>query len=279
MYILTPTNTINTALWTAVVASTLLLSTNAAAAKRIAPLQNQAAQSDNALSLGLSAGVAPRYSGAQQMRPVAGPVIDYAMSNGFFASTTRGIGYGSNIGTFSYSAALGYRIGRKDEDGKFGSSGSDYLKGMGSIKGAATLTLQSSLSLTDWLVASAGLETPLTARDTGSRVLLNLSAIAYQGSDDTLTASLGTNFADSKYMRTWYGVSAAQAANTKFAEYKPKSGFYEVSATVNWDHAINKQWHLKTIVGASHLTGDAGKSPIVQRKLAPVGMIQVTYLY
>ena len=42
--------------------------------------------------------VAPRYSGSDKSRVSAAQVVDYAMANGFFVSTTRGIGYGNSFG-------------------------------------------------------------------------------------------------------------------------------------------------------------------------------------
>lgn len=93
----------------------------------------------NVLTLGGGVDVAPRYSGSDKSRVGAAQVVDYAMANGFFISTTRGIGYGNNIGNLDYSAAVSYRTGRKDKDVSSDSisSGSDYLRGMGDIKGSA----------------------------------------------------------------------------------------------------------------------------------------------
>ncbi|QNB06125.1 hypothetical protein G5S34_04630 [Herbaspirillum frisingense] len=48
-----------------------------------------------------------------------------------------------NVLTLGLGAALGYRAGRKDRDtkGLQGEDGSDYLRGMGDIKGAVTSEL------------------------------------------------------------------------------------------------------------------------------------------
>ncbi|EOY8407725.1 MipA/OmpV family protein, partial [Enterobacter asburiae] len=66
----------------------------------------------NVLTLGGGVDVAPRYSGSDKTRVSAAQVVDYAMANGFFIGTTRGIGYGNNFGNLDYSAALSYRVGR-----------------------------------------------------------------------------------------------------------------------------------------------------------------------
>ncbi|MFW8304087.1 MipA/OmpV family protein, partial [Klebsiella pneumoniae] len=51
----------------------------------------------NELTLGGGVDVAPRYSGSDESRVTTALVIDYSMVNGFFVSTTRGLGYGENI--------------------------------------------------------------------------------------------------------------------------------------------------------------------------------------
>lgn len=68
----------------------------------------------NVLTLGGGVDVGSRYSGSDKTRVSAAHVVEYAMANGFFIGTTRGIGYGNNIGNLDYSAALSYRVGRKD---------------------------------------------------------------------------------------------------------------------------------------------------------------------
>jgi outer membrane scaffolding protein for murein synthesis (MipA/OmpV family) len=80
--------------------------------------------------------VGPRYSGSEKTRVSAAQVVDYSMANGFFIGTTRGIGYGNNVGNLDYSAALSYRTGRKDKDVSSDSisSGSDELRGWVRLK-------------------------------------------------------------------------------------------------------------------------------------------------
>ncbi|KAA1349137.1 MipA/OmpV family protein, partial [Escherichia coli] len=63
----------------------------------------------NVLTLGGGVDVAPRYSGSDKSRVTAAQVVDYAMANGLFISTTRGLGYGNRVGNLDYSAALSYR--------------------------------------------------------------------------------------------------------------------------------------------------------------------------
>ena len=235
----------------------------------------------NTLTLGAGVGLTARYSGSDEN--VVGPVlgIDYQMQNGFYASTTRGIGWGSKVDDLQYSLGIGYRGERKEKkEGIFtGNSGSDKLKGMGDIKGSVTAMFSANYTVTKWLSLSAMVETPLSKRENGTAFHLGVSSPLYATSDDTLTLGLTASIGDSKYLQTYYGVTAVQSGNSGYAEYKPKSGLYAVSTELSWVHKLDKNWSVTSLVGAVGLTGDASKSPIVKRKVSPNAAIFVSYSY
>ncbi|KAF1046046.1 MAG: hypothetical protein GAK35_01160 [Herbaspirillum frisingense] len=246
-----------------------------------APTQAADAQQGNVLTLGAGAAFGPRYSGSDQNRVGAGLALDYSMANGFFAGTTRGIGYGSHIGKMDYSIALGYRGGRKDSNsnGLTGDSGSDYLRGMGEIKGSVTTLLSVGYGLTDWLHLGLQAEVPLSQRDNGTALHFGASSPFYSSASDELTLGATGSWGNNKYMQTYYGVTASQSAASGFRQHGAKSGIYAYTVNLAWKHKFGPNWSLMTTVGAMQLTGDAGDSPIVKRKTAPVGSVFVTYSY
>lgn len=137
------------------------------------PILAAGQQQGNQLTLGGGADVAPRYSGSNESRVTTALVIDYSMVNGFFVSTTRGIGYGNSIGKFDYSAALSYRAGRKDRDVDSDSLsyGSDNLRGMGDVKGSAISVLGLGYEVTDWLNLQLQAEVPISQRNNGEALM------------------------------------------------------------------------------------------------------------
>ncbi|HHX3492394.1 TPA: MipA/OmpV family protein, partial [Enterobacter cloacae] len=137
-----------------------------------------AEQQGNVLTLGGGVDIAPHYSGSDKNRATTAVVVDYAMYNGFFVSTTRGIGYGNNIGNLDYSAALSYRAGRKDRDVDSDSisGGSDYLRGMGDIKGSALVVPGLGYKVTDWLNLQLQAEVPVSERDNGEALHFGISS-------------------------------------------------------------------------------------------------------
>ncbi|MEP8757617.1 MipA/OmpV family protein [Enterobacter hormaechei] len=235
----------------------------------------------NVLTLGGGVDVAPRYSGSDKSRVTAAQVVDYAMANGFFISTTRGLGYGNRVGNLDYSAALSYRAGRKDRDVSSDSiaSGSDYLRGMGDIKGSAVVVPGLGYRITDWLNVQLQAEVPVSERDNGEAVHFGIASPLYTSPENSVTLALTGSWGSSKYMQTYYGVSAAQSAASGFARHDAGSGIYAYSLNLDWTHKLTSRWSLLAAAGVTQLTGEAGDSPIVQRKKSPVGSLKVTYSF
>ncbi|MBB5367743.1 MULTISPECIES: MipA/OmpV family protein [unclassified Janthinobacterium] len=270
-------------------ATTSLSPTLAMAGLLLLPLSALAADPapGNVLTVGGGAAVVSSYSGSDKLSTMPLVAIDYAMANGFFASTMRGIGYGGQAGPLSYSLALGYRGERTDHkrNGINGYGGSDYLKGMGDVKGNASALLGMAYSPIPGVQLSVSSDIPLNNRDNGARLQFGAGGQIYSKNDsqgvpqDTVSLGVQTGWGEKKYMQTMYGVSASQASNTAFKQYTPKGGFYEAQATVSWEHRFDAKWGLTAMAGVTSLIGDARKSPIVQRKTAPVGAIYATYRY
>lgn len=235
----------------------------------------------NVLTLGGGVDVAPRYSGSDKSRVGAAQVVDYAMANGFFINTTRGVGYGNNIGNLGYSAAVSYRTGRKDKDVSSDSisSGSDYLRGMGDIKGSAIVVPGLGYKVTDWLHLQLQAEVPVSERDNGEAVHFGISSPLYTSPNNVVTLALTSSWGSDKYMQTYYGVSAAQSAASGFARHDAGAGIYAYSLNLDWTHRLTSRWSVLAAAGVTQLTGDAADSPIVQRKTSPTGSLKVTYSF
>ncbi|UXY11885.1 MipA/OmpV family protein [Kosakonia sp. ML.JS2a] len=235
----------------------------------------------NVLTLGGGVDVAPRYSGSDKSRAMTALVLDYTMGNGFFVSTTRGIGYGNNIGKLDYSAALSYRASRKDRDVESDSIsyGSDDLRGMGDVKGSAIGVPGLGYSVTDWLSVQLQAEVPISERRNGTALHLGITSPLYTSPKNAVTLALTGSWGTSQYMQTYYGVSASQSAASGFAQYDAGSGMYAYDMNIDWTYKLTPDWSVVTAAGYTQLTGDARNSPIVQRKASPTGSLKVTYRF
>lgn len=233
------------------------------------------------LTLGGGVGVAPRYSGSDENRVSTALVLDYSMRNGFFVSSTRGLGYGNSLGNFDYSAALSYRTGRKDHnvDSDTMSDGSDHLRGMGNVKGSALGVVGLGYKLTNWLSAQLQAEVPFSQRDNGAALHFGIVSPLYHSPKNSVTLGLTSSWGTNDYMQTYYGVSAAQSAASGFTQYHAGSGIYACSLNLDWTHNFTESWSVVADAGYTQLAGDARNSPIVQRKASPTGSLTVTYRF
>ena len=239
------------------------------------------AHAENSLKLGFGAGIGPKYSGSDKNVGKMAIGVDYQMDNGFFASTMRGLGYGASHGEFSYSVGLGYRGGRTDssKNGFNMQSGSDYLRGMGDIKGSATALLSVAYTPIKWLSFDAMAELALSQRINGNSYHLGATGTLYETETDRISLAGKAHIGDKKFTGTYYGVTDKQSADSGFASHKAAAGLYAISTNVSWQHKFDEKWSLMTTAGVVSLTGDAAKSPIVKRKTSPTGSVYVSYNY
>jgi len=236
---------------------------------------------DSSFTLGAGLAAGSRYSGSDEhlVSPVV--VLDYQAANGFYASTLRGIGFAAGNGQLSASIGLGYRGERRENDtnGFIGRTGSKALKGMGDVKGSATLDVGAEARLTDIFGVAAHAEVPVSRRENGKRFTLGLDAKLLDSQADKVGVGLALQFGEGKYMQTYYGVDARQAARSGYRAFKPEGGMFGTDVNVTWEHRIDAHWSVTSLLGAERLSGDAANSPLVRRKTAPTAAVYAAYAF
>lgn len=243
----------------------------------IAAQAAEPAKAESTFTVGAGIAAKPEYSGADKTRVFPVLYADYQDVSGFFASTSRGLGYATKIDGLTVTGALGYDAGRRDKKETL-RSGSDALKGMGEIKGAAIAALGLGYDLGP-VALSFGANLALSNRDRGNTYHFGASTLLSKSATDQVTAGVTANYSDSKNMQTYYGVTASQSANSGYREYQAKAGFRNVSLGTHWNHVIDKNWSVNSTAGISRLTGDAANSPLTKRKTSPILMTTVNYKF
>lgn len=238
--------------------------------------ESQAAEPSAVVGAGLA--YVPEYSGAEKQRLSPALYAEYNWGNGFFASTSRGIGYAYAIDSVELSAALGYAGGRTDTDTKGLRSGSDALRGMGDIKNSLTANLGASTRLGELNVGISA-QIALTKRDNGNTYTLHASHPLYKSASDQVGLSMGAVYGDRKHAQTWYGVYPLQGAHSGFAAYQAGAGFEKVSLAASWNHVIDKRWSVRSVAGVNTLVGDAADSPLTKKKTSPLVAATVNYSF
>lgn len=244
-----------------------------------APVAGEANAADTSrLTLGAGFGAAPRYLGSKEQQLQPGLMVDYEAGNGFFAGTTRGIGFGSAAGALQWSAALSYDGGRSEKDGKL-SSGSRELRGMGRIEGSAVALLGAGVMPFEGASLSLMAAMPLSHRERGTSYQLAGSATLARLGGGELSAELNLSFADRRYAQAFFGVTPQQSASSGYQAYAPGRGLYAVGAGLSWSFDLDQRWGLQASLGATRLVGDAADSPIVHRRTHPTAGLMLTYSF
>lgn len=245
----------------------LLLSTAAAAG----------AQTKSSFVVGAGVGAGPEYLGGDRFRAIPVIFVDYQNADGWFASVTRGLGYTTTLDRLTFSAALGYDGGRHDSKRGFG-SGSDDLRGMGKIEGAALAKLQAGYTF-GVVTLKVGADLAVTERDRGNTFDVAASAPLLRNARDQVTAVVSSKYRDDDSMQTWYGVTAQQSTRSGYATYRAEGGFEAASVSLNWNHVLDKSWSINTTAGVARLVGDAADSPLTRRKNSPLLIGVVNYRF
>jgi len=78
----------------------------------------------------------------------------------------------------------------------------------------------------------------------------------------------GVTAADSRFMRTYYGVSAEQSARSGYPQYVPNAGLRDAGLYANLNTDLGERWVLLAGINVSRQLGPAAASPLTVK---PVG--------
>jgi outer membrane protein len=208
------------------------------------------------------------YEGSDEYEVKALPYITAEYKDGlFFANPFDGIGsYPLRGENYKLGASIGVDFGRDEDD-------SDDLRGMGDIDMSATVNLMGEYDL-----GALKFSAKLTKGDDD----YGMTAEADVGTMWPVTRRLmvmgkvGTKWADEDNMKTYFGVSSAQAGRSVYSQYTPDAGFKSVGVTVSGFYSITENWNAMLMVSGDQLIGDAADSPIVKQEFQPMTMFSAS---
>ena len=241
------------------------------------------------VTVGAGLEVAPAYQGASQY--VAQPVYDVAgeYHSAGWGSFSLGMLHGARWdlplpSPFGVALLMDYDDGRKERISALGSH-DDTLRGMGDLGGSLEAGLELSYTLAPFTAYVKGLQAT-RARHYGGESLGHTATVdmgvreGYGLSDDlSFSGNLYATWANSGYVRGYFGVTPEQAARSGYADYHPDAGLKQVTAEV----ALNYQWTpsvaLQTGVEIYRLTKDAADSPLTAKTLAGMAFMSASYRF
>lgn len=246
--------------------ATLLLLTHTASAADLIVSDNPAQRSAEGLqsatapskwTLGIGAGYVPRYEGSNEHWVRALPILAYR--NGRFAAGVGGLTYNlSSHSALEFGPLLSYGRGRREDD-------ANHLRGLGNIDGSVDAGIFVRWRLSAWSVY-ANVKHGVGSGPEGIQAHLGVNHASRLGEADRLLIGASLDWADDKYTRAFFGVSAAQSAASGLPIYAAGAGLKNYGVNTTWVHSFTPAWFSTVGVYAKRLAGDAVDSPITQQR-------------
>lgn len=210
------------------------------------------------VTLGLGGGYAPKFEGASRYHAVP---IPYASISYAGVGSVGPEGFNANVirsGGFRAGLLVGYSGGRDQSD-------DPHLHGLGDIE--ASVQMGGYLAY-QWNAFEVRAAVRQAVTHSGNGLDGTLGATYTLKPTDAWTVKAGPQlvFADSDYMKKYFGVTAVQSRNSGLREYRASGGLKDVAFGVNSTYRLSQHWMMFGVAKLSEIVGDAADSPIVQTK-------------
>lgn len=250
----------------AIIPVTLLCATAILALATSASAQSQ---KQNRAVVGVVGLYAPAYQGADSHRLRPFPLIDLKYGC-LFANPRQGIGADLVDGeAVDVGVAVTYVPGYRRRDAP---------AGIGRVSGGAGARISADLRA-GMFAASLGATKVLSGDLDGVLIDANL-AMPFRPSERlTVIPAVSATWADGRYNRSYFGISAAQAAASGLPAYRPGGGIKDASASLTANYRVNDRVSLGATGAVTTLTGDAKDSPIVFDATQPSAIVSVSYRF
>lgn len=219
---------------------------------------------------------APKYEGSKNNTVMGVPVIFPAGTPGVDGTVQfKGIDDVRvrliKFNGFEAGPVAGYRFGREEDDGR-------RLRGLGDIDGGLVLGGYAAYRIGN-LAAFASYNHQATGDETGGLLRFGLEAVTRLQPRFIVTLTGGATWASNDYMRSFFGVTAAQSARSGLVAFAPDSGIKDVFIGLGAEVPLAERWTLRANARYTHLVGDAADSPVVERQGQISGGLGLTYRF
>ncbi len=221
-------------------------------------------------SVGAGLAVVPKYPGAstERLRPAPFVSIDYG---GRLFIGPLGIGVAAlRWNGFRAGPVLGFQRGRSQSD-------DPTLAGLGDISASVTGGLFAGYSRGP-LSISATARQAISHSTNGLSGLLQINLRhAFVGARTRVAVGPDLEFGNSDFERTWFGISPAQSAASGLPVYALRGGINRIGLHAGLTHRASRHILWRFFARLDDITGDAGRSPIVERRTQVVVGAGIAY--
>jgi len=201
----------------------------------------------------------PVYEGADENEVDILPLIDISFGKSLFLNTERGLGaYFLKNRVLELGGSLGYYESREEED-------DDKLKGLGDIDAGIDARFFAKIHLNEFALF-VQFRNDLSNKHDGTLFIFGAKYFNKPSRYTNWRIKSSFTFADDNYMRTYFGVSEAQAASSGLNQFKAGSGLKDFTSNWLFNLDLSRNWGLKGIMEYKFLLADAANSPLVTSK-------------
>ena len=236
-----------------------------------------AAEPKNEWHFGVGAGAVayPKYPGSKSATASLLPFVNATYGRFFVGGDLSGAGIGG-VGVNFYQDS-GWRVGaalapdltrRKESD-------DERLRGLGDVD--ATIRAAVFANYTgNRIIVTGTVASDISGNHQGTLGHFDVR-LRFQPSEAlTIVAGPGLTWANSEYMRTFFGVDAQQSAQSGLPQFDAKSGLNSARFAVGARYQFDVHWSAIGVFSESWLLGDAADSPVtVSKSQSVVGAFAV----
>ena len=217
-------------------------------------------------SAGLGVVSQPKYPGSDPRRTSVLPLLS-ANYGRYFIGGTPGAGVPFGVGAllvrdthWRLGVGLGYDFEKPRKE-----SDSSRFTGLGDVDRTALGSLFGGYE-DRWWAVRGNVRTDIGGKHEGTLATLELEGRWAVDEQLMLSAGPSVTWADSNYMRTFYGVSASQSASSGLAAYSTSSGIETVRLNLGAAYRLTPSWSLGARLSFGTLHGEAASSPITEKQ-------------
>jgi outer membrane protein len=240
------------------------------------------------IGVGAAAIIKPKYEGSQEHEVIPIPLIiprlveEEDTPDGVFKQVRKRIAFRGlddvrirvfGGDRFQVGAVTGWITTRDEDD-------ADFLEGTGDIDGGLVAGAYTAYSLGAFTFDAAYIE-KITGTSAGPQYRFGVETTREISDRADFTVRVGTTFASAEFMRTYFGVSAAQSRNSRagIPTYTPDGGIKDVFIAIGGSYDINDRWVFKGGARYGRLLGDAEDSPLVETPDQVSGTVGLAYRF
>ena len=211
------------------------------------------------------------YQGASEQKTSVLPGVFLQTSNGLFADPLNGVGYSFEPqGSLQYGLRVNLDTGRSVET---------TLPGFEKINARANPGAYANYTVNDKLMLRSALRLGMGDGADGSLLHVGGSYKVLQAGFFGVSVNAFLKYADSNYMQSYFGVTAAQSSTSGLKAYKPAAGFAAAKVGLTAGTPLSRQIFVFANLSVQRLMGDAANSPIVSKKTQPTAFVGGVYSF